>query len=144
MLFSLSTFHYHCHDPTIPMTSQTPLVIVYPSRPRYPPQVRKSTQSPNVVCCFYSYSFASLLTIIHNLSESSSYRDIVLNSLWQPAMQEELSTLYETTTWDLMSLLPRKKSLALGGSIQFKESWMSLLSITKLVYSLKDSLRNMF
>jgi hypothetical protein len=56
----------------------------------------------------YSSSFTSFLSYIHYLSEPSSYKEEILYPLWQQVMDEELSTLYKTDTWDLVPLPPSK------------------------------------
>jgi hypothetical protein len=45
---------------------------------------------------------------MHCLSEPSSYKEAILDPLWQQAMDEELFTLRKTDTWDLVPLPPRK------------------------------------
>jgi len=73
---------------------------------------------------FYSSSFASFLTTIHRLSETS--QEFVLDSLSQQTMQKELSDLYKTTTWNLISLPPGKP--AIGSQwvykIKTKSDWV--------------------
>jgi hypothetical protein len=49
-----------------------------------------------------------LLASIHCLFESSSYKEAILDPLWQQAMDEELSALHKTDTWDLVPLPPGK------------------------------------
>ncbi|CAI8591130.1 unnamed protein product [Vicia faba] len=69
--------------PLVPTTFQEPPVVVDPPPPRYPSHGHKSTQLPSFVYLTYSASFASFLTSIHNLSEPSSYKEAILNPLWQ-------------------------------------------------------------
>jgi len=45
-----------------------------------------------------------LILVIHCLFEPSSYKETILDPLWQQAMDEELSALYKTNTWDLVPL----------------------------------------
>jgi hypothetical protein len=45
---------------------------------------------------------------MHCLSEPSSYKEAILDPLWQQAMDEELFTLRKTDTWDLVPLPPSK------------------------------------
>ncbi|KAL5769841.1 hypothetical protein ACOSP7_013995 [Xanthoceras sorbifolium] len=68
------------HSP--PTVIPTPFEIVDPSL-RYPPRTRKSIQLPDFVYSCYSNSFSSLLTSIHSLSEPLSYKEAVLDPLWQ-------------------------------------------------------------
>lgn len=56
----------------------------------------------------YSSSFTSFLAYIHYLSEPSSYKKEIFYPLWQQVIDEELSVLYMTDTWDLVSLPPGK------------------------------------
>ena len=48
------------------------------------------------------------LASIHCLFELSSYKEAILDPLWQQAMDEELSALHKTDTWDLVPLPPGK------------------------------------
>jgi hypothetical protein len=45
---------------------------------------------------------------IHCLVEPSSYNKAILDLFWQQAMDEELSALHKTDTWDLVPLPPGK------------------------------------
>ena len=45
---------------------------------------------------------------IHCLFELSSYKETILDPLWQQAMDEELFALHKTNTWDLVPLPPGK------------------------------------
>ena len=100
------------HDdiPLVPPAVQPAPAIV--DLPRYPSRQRKSTQLPDFVYSTYSASFASFLTSIHSLSEPSSYKEAVLDPLWQQAMAEELSALHKTNTWELVPLPPGKRVIA--------------------------------
>ena len=95
-------------DPPQPLPPQATSEIVDPL-PRYPKRIRKSTNLPDFSYSCYSSSFASFLATIHNLSEPLSYKEAVLDPLWQQAMTEELSALHNTGTWDLVPL-PSGKS----------------------------------
>ncbi|CAJ2651271.1 unnamed protein product [Trifolium pratense] len=102
--------------PSVPTAIQQPLVTIDPTpsttpSPRYPSRDRKSTQLPDFVYSTYSPSFASFLTSIHNLSEPSSYKEAILDPLWQQAMAEELAALHKTNTWDLVPLPPGKRAI---------------------------------
>ncbi|CAJ2650750.1 unnamed protein product [Trifolium pratense] len=100
--------------PSVPITTQQPPVTVVPTAPpppRYPSRDRKSTQLPDFVYSTYSTSFASFLTSIHSLSEPSSYKEAVLDPLWQKAMEEELAALHKTNTWDIVPLPPGKRAI---------------------------------
>ena len=95
-------------DPPQPLPPQATSEIVDPL-PRYPKRIRKSTNLPDFSYSCYSSSFASFLATIHNLSEPLSYKEAVLDPLWQQAMIEVLSTLHNTDTWKLVPL-PSVKS----------------------------------
>ena len=56
----------------------------------------------------YSSSFTSFLAYIHYLSEPFSYKKEIFYPLWQQVMDEKLSVLYITDTWNLVSLPPSK------------------------------------
>ena len=71
-------------------------------------RIRKSIKLSDFAYSYYSSSFASFLASIHCLSEPSSYKEVILDPLWQQAMDEELSTLHKTDTWDLVPLPPGK------------------------------------
>jgi hypothetical protein len=64
----------------------------------------KSTKLPDFAYFCYSSSFTSFLTSIHCLFEPSSNKETILDPLWQQAMDEELSALHKTNTWDLVPL----------------------------------------
>ena len=66
--------------------------------------IRKSTKLPDFAYSCYSSSFTSFLASIHYLSKLSSYKEAILDSLWQQAMDDELSALHKTNTWDLIPL----------------------------------------
>ncbi|XP_062100793.1 uncharacterized protein LOC133806717 [Humulus lupulus] len=70
--------------PSVSTTAQDASEIVDPAPPpRYPQRIRKSTQLPDFVYSTYSDSFSSFLTSIHQLSEPSSYKEAILDPLWQ-------------------------------------------------------------
>jgi hypothetical protein len=71
-------------------------------------RIRKSTKLPDFANSCYSSSFTSFLASIHCLFEPSSYKEAILDPLWQQAMDKELSTLHKTDTWDLVPLPPSK------------------------------------
>ena len=107
--------------PTPSMASQAPSEIVdlapappappLPPPPRYPQRLRKSTQLPDFAYSCYSDSFRCFLTSIHQLYEPSSYKEAILDPLWQQAMTDELSALHKTDTWDLVLLPPGKHAI---------------------------------
>jgi len=47
-----------------------------------------------------------LLVSIHCLFEPSSYKETILDQVWQQAIDEELSALYKIDTWNLAPLPP--------------------------------------
>jgi hypothetical protein len=68
-------------------------------------RIYKSTKLPDFAYSCYSSSFTSFLASIHCLSEPSSYKEVILDPLWQQAMDKELYALHKTNTWDLVPLL---------------------------------------
>ncbi|CAJ2639186.1 unnamed protein product [Trifolium pratense] len=99
--------------PTTVVPTALPLPPPPPTPPprRYPSRDRKSTQLPDFVYSIYSDSFASFLTSVHSLSEPSSYKEAILDPLWQKAMDEELAALHKTNTWDIVPLPPGKRAI---------------------------------
>jgi len=71
-------------------------------------RIRKSTKLPDFVCSCCSSSFTLFLTSIHCLSESSSYKEKIIDHLWHQAVNEEFYALHKTNTWDLVPLPPSK------------------------------------
>jgi hypothetical protein len=65
-------------------------------------RIRKSTKLPDFAYSCYSSSFTFFLAFIHCLYEPSSYKEAILDPLWQQTMDEELSALHKTDTWDLV------------------------------------------
>ncbi|KAJ9567342.1 LOW QUALITY PROTEIN: hypothetical protein OSB04_003308 [Centaurea solstitialis] len=103
--------------------SATPMTAPAPDEttdvpPRKSTRTRKSTKLPDFAYSSYSASFASFITNIHRLTEPESYREAISDPLWQNAMAEELTALYQTHTWDLV-LLPFGKH-AIGSRWVFK------------------------
>ncbi|KAJ9562057.1 hypothetical protein OSB04_007217 [Centaurea solstitialis] len=91
------------YDSTTPMTAPAPDETTdVPLRKST--RTRKSTKLPDFAYSSYSASFAPLITNIHRLTEPESYREAISNPLWQNAMAEELTALYQTHTWDLVPL----------------------------------------
>jgi len=70
--------------------------------PRQSIRIRKSTKLPDFAYSCYSSSFTSFLASIHCHFEPSSYKEAILDPLWQQAMDEELSALHKTNSWDLV------------------------------------------
>ena len=50
-------------------------------------------------------------TSIHQLSEPSSYKEAILDPVWQQAMAEELSALNKTGTLDIVPLPIGKRAI---------------------------------
>jgi hypothetical protein len=67
--------------------------------PRQSIRIHKSTKLPDFAYSCYSSSFTSFLASIHCLFEPSSYKEVILDPLWQQAMDEELSAFKKTDTW---------------------------------------------
>ena len=93
--------------PSSPTIHQAPSEIVDPPL-HQSIRIRKSTKLPDFAYSCYFSSFIFFLAFIHRLSEPSSYKEAILDPLRQQAMDEELSTLYKTGTWDLVPLPPGK------------------------------------
>nr|KAJ0199337.1 hypothetical protein LSAT_V11C600321640 [Lactuca sativa] len=71
----------------------------------------KSTKLPDYAYSTYSGSFASFIRSIEHLSEPELYREPVLDPIWKNVMAEELTTLHQTHTCDLVSLPIRKHTI---------------------------------
>lgn len=117
------------------LLTDTPEASSSPTVPQAPSEIvsihthSKSTKLPDFAFSCYSSSFSTFLASIHCLSEPSSYKEAILDPLWQQAMDEELSALHETVTWDLVTL-PSGKSVF--GCIRSRLILMGQLSDTKL------------
>ena len=61
-------------------------------------RIRKSTKLPDFAYSCYSSSFTFFLAFIHCLYEPSSYKEAILDPLWQQTMDEKLSALHKTDT----------------------------------------------
>ena len=70
-----------------------------------------STKLPDFAYSSYSTSFISFLVSLHSLSEPLSYREAVVDPLWQTAMAEELTALHQTHTWDFVPLPSGKRAI---------------------------------
>jgi hypothetical protein len=96
--------------PEAPFSSTAPQAsseIVDPP-PRQSIHIRKSIKLPDFAYSCYSSSFTSFVASIHCLFEPPSYKEAILNPLWQQAMDKELSALHKTDTWNLVPLPPSK------------------------------------
>jgi hypothetical protein len=76
-------------------------------------RIHKSTKPLDFAYSCYSSSFTSLFTLfflafIHCLSNPFSYEEAIFYPFWQQVIDEELSTLYKTDTWDLIPPPPGK------------------------------------
>ncbi|CAL8092397.1 unnamed protein product [Prunus armeniaca] len=104
------------NNPSSPLAPASTSVDVDPIAPRYPSRTHKppnrfgySYNDFSYSC--YSHDFSSFLSSIHTLSEPTSYKEAICNPLWQQAMNEELSALHKTGTWDLVPLPPSKHAV---------------------------------
>nr|GFB45206.1 Gag-Pol polyprotein [Tanacetum cinerariifolium] len=88
-------------------TTETPLVS------NTPPQTTTTTETPPVTILEATstgnqsptmtrlkFSFAS----VHSLHEPEYYTEVVCDPLWQGTMDEELTSLHQTHTWDFIPL----------------------------------------
>jgi hypothetical protein len=93
--------------PEAPFSSTTPQTLYeIVDKPLHQSiRIHKSTKLLDFA---YSSSFTSFLAYIHYLSEPSSYKKEIFYPLWQQVMDEKLSVLYITDTWDLVFLPPSK------------------------------------
>jgi len=73
-------------------------------------RIRKSIKLLDFAYSCYSSSFTFVLASIHCIFKLSSYKEAILDPLWQQAIDEELSALHKTNTWDLVPL-PLGKSV---------------------------------
>jgi hypothetical protein len=103
----------------------------------------KSTKLPDFVYSCYSSSFTFFLAFIHCLSELSSYKVTILNPLWQQAMDEELSALYKTDTWGLVSLPPGKSVVSCRWVYKIKTNSNGSIKRHEAGWLRKDTLNNM-
>ncbi|CAL8083072.1 unnamed protein product [Prunus armeniaca] len=104
------------NNPYSPLVPASTYVDVDPIAPRYPLRTHKPPRqfgysSTDFSYSCYSHDFSSFLSSIHTLSEPTSYKEAICNSLWQQAMNEELSALHKTGTWDLVPLPPGKHAV---------------------------------
>jgi hypothetical protein len=93
--------------PSSSITPQTSSKTVDPP-PHQSIRIHKSTKLPDFAYSCYSSLFTSFLASIHCLFEPSSYKKVILDLLWQQAMNDELSALHKIDTWDLVPLPPGK------------------------------------
>ncbi|GJW58994.1 retrovirus-related pol polyprotein from transposon TNT 1-94 [Tanacetum coccineum] len=73
--------------------------------------IRKSTKNYDFVYSCYSSSYASFVSSVHCLYEPESYTEAVCDPFWQGAMAEELTTLHQTHTWDVVPLPIGKRAI---------------------------------
>ncbi|CAL2273919.1 unnamed protein product [Prunus armeniaca] len=104
------------NNPSSPLVPASTSVDVDPIAPRYPSRTHKPPHrfgysSTDFSYSCYSHDFSSFLSSIHTLSEPTSYKEAICNPLWQQAMNEELSALHKTGTWDLVPLPPGKHAV---------------------------------
>jgi hypothetical protein len=71
-------------------------------------RIRKSIKLQDFAYSCYSSSFTFVLASIDCLFEPFSYKEAILDLLWQQAIDEELSALHKIYTWDLVPLPPCK------------------------------------
>lgn len=66
--------------------------------------------SPNVLPSVLSSSNRQLVNSISYIQEPSSFSQVVTHLAWQEAMAKELDALLANETWEVVSLLPRRKA----------------------------------
>uniref|UniRef100_A0A5B6YVD8 Putative gag-pol polyprotein n=1 Tax=Davidia involucrata TaxID=16924 RepID=A0A5B6YVD8_DAVIN len=69
---------------------------------RYPQRLRKCLDRFGLSNSCYSANYCSFLASIHSLSEPTSYKEAIIDPLWQQVMDEELSALHKTSMWELV------------------------------------------
>ena len=82
-----------------------------PLSPVRPNRNCKSTQLPDFIYSSYSGSLAASIASTIRLHEPSSYREVVCDLLRRTVILEELTTLHQTHTWDLVPLPLRKRPI---------------------------------
>jgi hypothetical protein len=113
---SICTHNSACTGTLLSGTPEAPFSFTAPQAsseivdppPRQSIRIRKSTKLLDFAYSCSSSSFTSFLAFIHCLFEPSSYKEAILDPLWQQALDEELSALHKTDTWDLVPLPPSK------------------------------------
>jgi hypothetical protein len=106
-------------------------------------RIRKSTKLLDFAYFCYSSSFTSVLASIHCLFKPSSYKETIIDPLWQQAMNEELSALHKIDTWNLVPLPPSKSVVGCRWVYKIKLILMGLLGNTKLGWLQNDTLNSM-
>jgi hypothetical protein len=96
--------------PKTPFSSTVPQTLFEIVDPplRQSIHIRKSTELLDFAYSCYSSSFTFFLVYIHCLSKPSSYKESIHDPFLQQAMDDELSTLHKTDTWNLVPLPPSK------------------------------------
>ncbi|GKD58433.1 gag-pol polyprotein, partial [Tanacetum coccineum] len=56
-------------------------------------------------------SFASFVASVHSLYKPESHTKAICDPVWQSALAEELITLHQTHTWDLVPLAAGKRAI---------------------------------
>jgi len=94
--------------------------------------IHKFIKLPDFAYSCYSSSFTFALASIYCLFEPFSYKEAILDSLWQQTMDEKLSALHKTYTWDLVPLPPCKSVVGCHWVYKIKIILMGLLRDIKL------------
>ena len=77
---------------------------------------------------------------MHSLHEPVSYMEALCDPLWQGAMDDELTALHQTHTWDLVPLPAGKRAI---GSRSLNSNLMDPLKDIRLDFLLKVILKGM-
>lgn len=75
-----------------------------PSEPRYPPRERHPPVRLGFTNTCFSFTYCSFLSRIHAYIEPWSHKEAYNDPNWVNAMNDELTTLAQTQTWDLVPL----------------------------------------
>jgi hypothetical protein len=126
--FSISDTPEALFSSTAPQASSE---IVDPSL-RQSIRICKSTKLLDFAYSCYSSSFTFVLASIHCIFKLSSYKEAILDPLWQQAIDEELSALHKTNTRIWFLYLLARVLFVVVGCIRLKLILIGLLSDTKL------------
>jgi hypothetical protein len=81
-----------------------------PPEPRYPPRDRRPPVRLGFTNTCFTSSYCSFLSRLHTYFEPRSYKEACNDPNWVSAMNDELTALANTQTWDLVTL-PDGKNL---------------------------------
>jgi len=106
-------------------------------------RIHKSIKLPDFAYSCYSSSFTSILAFIYCLFEPFSYKEAILDSLWQQTMDEKLSALHKIYTWDLVPLPLCKSVVGCHWVYKIKTNFDGSIERYKVRLVQKDTLNSM-